>query len=130
MFVKIRVYFITNLFNTSLIFTSKVYQIYINCISAYQLVPYGKPKFFPSEVCEYWEDRWLCLLHPHSVKSVQIRNFFLISIFPHSECISSYLFVFSPNTGKNEPEETYLDTFHTVPKCQTNMSQRGKVKAL
>ena len=57
-------------------------------------------------------------------------EFFLISIFPHSECISPYLFVFSPNTGKNEPEETYLDTFHIVPKCQTNKSQRAKVKAL
>ena len=93
MFVKIRVYIITNLFNTSLIFTSKVYQTYINCTSAYQLAPYGKPKFFPSEVCEYWEDRRLCLLHPHSVKSVQIRSFFwsvFSRIWKVSLRISSY----------------------------------------
>ena len=39
------------------------------------------------------------------MKSVQIRSFFSGQYFP----------VFSPNTGKYEPENTpYLDTFHAV----------------
>ena len=45
-------------------------------------------------------------------------EFFLARIFPHSDWIrrnTSYLFVFSPNTGKYGPEKTpYLDTFHAV----------------
>ena len=52
------------------------------------------------------------------VKSIQIRVFFLVSIFPHSQWIRRdipYLSVFNPNAGKYGPEKTpYLDTFRTV----------------
>ena len=52
------------------------------------------------------------------VKSVQLRSFFLVRIFPHSDWIqkvTEYLFVFSPNAGKYGQEKTpYLDTFHAV----------------
>ena len=45
-------------------------------------------------------------------------EFFLVRIFPHSDWIrrdTSYLSVFSPNTGKYGPEKTpYLDNFHAV----------------
>ena len=38
----------------------------------------------------------------------EIREFFLIRIFPHT----LYLSVFNPNTGKYEPEKTpYLESF-------------------
>ena len=45
-------------------------------------------------------------------------KFFLVLIFPHSDWIrrdTSYLPVFSRNTGKHGPKKTpYLDTFHVV----------------
>ena len=54
----------------------------------------------------------------HCVKSVQIRSFFPVRIFPHSDWIQSdteYLSLFSPNSGKYRLEKTlYLDTFHSV----------------
>ena len=54
----------------------------------------------------------------YCVKSVQIRSFFLVGIFQHSDWIrrdTEYLSVFTPNTGKYGPEKTpYLDTFHTA----------------
>ena len=51
----------------------------------------------------------------HSLKSVSIRSFFC----PVFSCIRIkyryFLYVFSPNTGKYEPEKTpYLETFHAV----------------
>ena len=52
----------------------------------------------------------------HSVKGVQIRNLFLVRIFPHLDWIqkvTKYLAVFCPNAGNYGPET--LDTFHTVP---------------
>ena len=52
----------------------------------------------------------------HSVKGVQIRNLFLVRIFPHLDWIqkvTKYLAVFSLNAGNYGPET--LDTFHTVP---------------
>ena len=52
------------------------------------------------------------------VKSVQIRSFFLVRIFPNLDGIrrdTGYLSVFSPNAGKYGTEKTlYLDTFHAV----------------
>ena len=70
--------------------------------------------------------------HLHSVKSVQIRSFFLARIFPHLDWIrrdTLCLFIFSPNAGKYGPKKTpYLDTFHTVLStlhhynfCETSM---------
>ena len=57
-------------------------------------------------------------------KSVALREkcpnmeLFLVHILLYSDWIrryTQYLFVFSPNTGKNGPEITqYLDTFHAV----------------
>ena len=45
-------------------------------------------------------------------------EFFLVSIFPHSDKIrrdTPYLSIFSPNAGKYGPEKTpYLDNFHAV----------------
>ena len=45
-------------------------------------------------------------------------EFFLVCIFPHSDCIrkdTKYLSVFSPNEGKYGPEKTLcLGTFHAV----------------
>ena len=55
----------------------------------------------------------------HCGKSVQIRSFFLVRIFPHLDWIRSteYLSVFSPSVGKYGPEKTlYLDTLHAVKK--------------
>ena len=50
----------------------------------------------------------------HWVKSVLIRSFFW-SVFSHVRTDTSYLSVFSPNSGNNRPEKTpYLDTFHAV----------------
>ena len=50
-------------------------------------------------------------------------EFFLVLIFLHLNWIqrdSPYLYVFSPNAGKYEPEKTlYLDTFHAVPSYDT-----------
>ena len=55
----------------------------------------------------------------HCVKSVQIRSFFLVCIFPHLDWIrrdTEYLSVVSLNARKYRPKKTlYLDTFHTVP---------------
>ena len=46
------------------------------------------------------------------------RSVFLVRILPQLEWIrrdAEYLFVFSPNAGKYEPEKTpYLDTFHAM----------------
>ena len=47
--------------------------------------------------------------HMHCVKSVQIRSFFLVHIFPHSDWIrreTEYLSSFSPNAGKYGPEKS------------------------
>ena len=45
-------------------------------------------------------------------------EYLLVRIFPHSDWMrrdTSYLSVFSPNTGKYRPANTpYLDTFHAV----------------
>ena len=66
----------------------------------------------------FWALHLWALTHNHCVKSVQIRSFFLVRIFPHSDWIrrdKKYLSVFSLNTGKYRPEKTpYLDTFHAV----------------
>ena len=112
MFVKTRVYFITNLFNSSLIFTSKVYKIYINCISVYQLAPYGKSKFLPSQVCEYWEDTRLCLLHPHSVKIVKIRSFSW-SVFSRIRTVSLRISSYSVRIRENTDQKKRIRTFFT-----------------
>ena len=51
------------------------------------------------------------------MKSVQITEFFLVSIFPHYwiRRDTPYLSVFSPNAGKYGPEKTpYLATFQAV----------------
>ena len=63
-------------------------------------------------------------------------KFFLVRIFPHSNWIrrdTSYLSVFSPNTGKYGPEKNpYLNTFHTVhtfltsTTCCVRLALRGK----
>ena len=49
-------------------------------------------------------------------ENCQNTEFFLVRIFPHSDCIridTPYLSVFSPNAEKYGPEKTpYLDTFH------------------
>ena len=51
-------------------------------------------------------------IYHHCVKSTQIPSDFW-SVFSGFQ--TSYLSVFSPNTGKYEPEITpYLDTFHAV----------------
>ena len=55
----------------------------------------------------------------HCVKTVQLRSFFLVRIFPHLDWIrwTEYLSVFSPSVGKYGPEKTlYLDTLHAVKK--------------
>ena len=54
----------------------------------------------------------------HCVKTVQIRSFFLVRIFPHLDWIrrdTPYLSVFSPNAGKYGPGKfSYFDTFQAV----------------
>ena len=56
----------------------------------------------------------------YCVKSVQMRSFFLVRIFPYSDWVrrdTPYISVFSPNEVKYGPEKTpYLDTFHLVEK--------------
>ena len=65
----------------------------------------------------------------HCMKSAQIRSVFLVRIFPQLELIridAEYLFIFSPNAGKYEPEKTpYLDTFHAVHLKATESSNFG-----
>ena len=57
----------------------------------------------------------------HYVKSLQIRSFFMVRIFPHSDW-TRYLSVFSPNAGKYGPEKTpYLGIFNAVCTHQLNV---------
>ena len=64
--------------------------------------------------CQFWTWYYYC------VKSVQIRSFFLVRIFPYLDWVrrdTPYISVFSPNEVKYGPEKTpYLDTFHVVEK--------------
>ena len=97
-------FFMVQFFNTFLQRITRHYQT---------LVPNVLPMKFTGAI--KMQPRYYC--NPvHCMKCVQIRSFFLVRIFPHSDWIrrdTKYHSVFSPNAGNYGPKKLRIWTLFT-----------------